>query len=617
MVRISLAVALCLLSPCRYDAFTVPKLFKPMHASLSTKMVSPRSILFMASENDKEGTPKASIDEVINETASALRASQDALTGESNKEQQPTADTKRPTIPVPPKTPSPPQEDPELVEAKARAAKAKAQAQAQLKEMAERKPARKTTSEEEKDIVAAALGGGVLGVVLGELAVIQFPDVDMTLGPVVPPIIGALLFSGVGYVGGSLDNSLGGVIRSALGKTTRAVGNSIVNGGKGAIKGVVTAVQNQVEKTKEDIKDIPRKVRDSASRKVGETAAEFKAAPGKVSEAAKKKASEIGQELKATPKRVADSTKRAVETTVDNTKKAIEDAVDDVIDAVEDAVDDVIALPNKAVKSVEKSVNSVLGKPPKPDGPVPPRMPPPMDSVVRTPLKPKPPEPPGSEPKSLIPKIEMPKIEVPRFEIPKPLAPFKDRAAERQEEQERLRQAEEQLQKSRAAAEARKAAAKKKKEAAEAKAKKETEKDISQEVAALARRLADEKRRHQEEERTAELEAKREQEEAKKRAQTAEKSLDSATPRATVSLGSLFNFGSNDSSETAQSPPARVSSAPRGVPTISNWRQSNDGSITGRISGSRGFDDGDAVTTSPVPNGATSEMVVETQSGSK
>jgi hypothetical protein len=206
---------------------------------------------------------------------------------------------------------------------------------------------------------------------------------------------------------------------------------------------------------------------------------------------------------------------------------------------------------------------------------------------------------------------------VPKFESPKLAAPVKDRAVERREEQERLRQAEEQLLKSRAAAEDRKAAAKKKKEAAEAKVQKEADKDISQEVAALARRLNDEKIRQQNEERMAGLEAKRKQEEVKKRAQAAEKSLDSATPRATVSLGSLFNFGSNDSSETTQLPPAKLSSAPRGVPTISNWRQNNDGSITGKISGSRGFDDGDAVTTSSVPKGATSGMLVQTQSGSK
>lgn len=590
-------MALCLLSPIRYDAFTSPKLFNPIHASLSSKIASPRSVLFMASEDDKENISEASIDEVIEMAASAL----------------------------PPKTPLPPQEDAEVIEAKA-------PAPAQPKEIAEQIPARKMTPEEEKDIVAAALGGSVLGAVIGELAVIQFPDVDMTLGPVVAPIIGALLFSGVGYAGGSLDNFVGVVIRSALGKTTRAVGSSIVNGVNGIISRAVTAAEDAVEKTKDDIKAIPGKFGDSANRSFEATTAKIKAAPGQVSEAAKKKASEFGEEIKATPKRVANSTKRAVEATVDSTKRALEDAVDDAIDAVEDAVDEVIALPTKAVKSVETSFNSVIGKPPKPDGPVPPKIPPPMDSVSRTPLKPRPPEPPGSVPESLIPKIEMlkiempkieapklamPKIEVPKFEIPKPAAPVKDKAAERREEQAKLVQAEEQLQKSRAAAEARTAAAKKKKENAEAKAQKETEKDISQEVAALSRRLADEKRRQQQEEKMAELEAKRKQEEVKKRVQTAEKSLESATPRKTVSLGSLFNFGNNDSPETPRPPPAKVSSAPRGVPTISKWRQNNDGSITGRISGSSGFDDGDAVTTSSVSKGATSGMVVQTQSGSK
>jgi regulator of protease activity HflC (stomatin/prohibitin superfamily) len=586
MVRISLAVALCLLSPCRHDAFAVPKLLKPIHPSLSTKFDFPPSVLFMASEDgkentdDKEYTSEASIEEAIEETASAF-------------------------------SPQPPQDDPELMEAKARA-------QAQLKEMAEQTPARKMTPEEETDIVAAALGGGVIGVVIGELAAIQFPDVDMTLGPVVAPILGALLLSGAGYAGGSLDSSVGVVIRSALGRTTRAVGTIILNGVKGVIQGVVASAQDAVEKTKDDIKAIPGKFGDSATRTYEETAAKVKAAPGMVSEAAQKRASEIGEEIKATPQRVADSTKRAVESTVDNTKQAIEDAVDDAIDAVEDAVDEVISLPTKAVESVENSVNSVLGKP---LNPAPPKMPPPMNSIPLTPLKPKAPAPPASEPESFIPKIEtlkievpkieMPKIALPKFEMPKPAAPAKDRAAEKREEQEKLRQAEEQLQKSRVAAEARKAAAKKKKEAAEAKAEKESENNISQEVASLARRLSDEKT-------MAELEIKRKQDEVKKnRAQTAEKSLDSAAPRATVSLGSWFNFGSDYSTETTQSSSAKVSSAPRGVPTLSKWRQNKDGSITGRISGSRSFDDGDAVTTSSVPKGATNGMVVQTQSGSK
>ena len=73
-------------------------------------------------------------------------------------------------------------------------------------------------------------------------------------------------------------------------------------------------------------------------------------------------------------------------------------------------------------------------------------------------------------------------------------------------------------------------------------------------------------------------EARRRQSEAKK----ADTFIAQAKPRSTISLGFL---GFGQSGDEPKDAPRTVSSAPRGVPTLSNWRQNRDGSITGLISG--------------------------------
>lgn len=96
----------------------------------------------------------------------------------------------------------------------------------------------------------------------------------------------------------------------------------------------------------------------------------------------------------------------------------------------------------------------------------------------------------------------------------------------------------------------------------------------------------------------------------KAEAEKAEKVIAKAKPGATVSLG-FFNFGQNASTSSS-------ASAPRGVPTLSSWKRNRDGSISGNISGSKAFRNGDSITTSPItiekPTGGT---VVTTISGSK
>lgn len=58
--------------------------------------------------------------------------------------------------------------------------------------------------------------------------------------------------------------------------------------------------------------------------------------------------------------------------------------------------------------------------------------------------------------------------------------------------------------------------------------------------------------------------------------------------------------------------------APRGVPTIAKWKlDPADNSITGLISGSASYEDGEPVTTSPIVDEAAPNTVVRTKSGSR
>ncbi len=57
--------------------------------------------------------------------------------------------------------------------------------------------------------------------------------------------------------------------------------------------------------------------------------------------------------------------------------------------------------------------------------------------------------------------------------------------------------------------------------------------------------------------------------------------------------------------------------APRGVPTLKNWKRNGSSSISGIISGSPNFSDGEKITTSPIVKGSIkSGEVVKTGSGS-
>lgn len=113
-----------------------------------------------------------------------------------------------------------------------------------------------------------------------------------------------------------------------------------------------------------------------------------------------------------------------------------------------------------------------------------------------------------------------------------------------------------------------------------------------------------------------------------KDAKTALETVEQAKPRSTFSLfGSTAKIESSvpvSKAPTVKSKSVPVvekrpmKTAPRGVPSISKWKENRDGSITGLISGSPNFRDGERVTTSPIVSGRiASEETVRTGSGSR
>jgi hypothetical protein len=85
----------------------------------------------------------------------------------------------------------------------------------------------------------------------------------------------------------------------------------------------------------------------------------------------------------------------------------------------------------------------------------------------------------------------------------------------------------------------------------------------------------------------------------------------SLQPKDDSSPTGLFGFGAGKGSKTGSPPP--------GVPVINKFKQNRDGSVTGFITGSGSFKEGEKVTTSKLASNQKIEAgsVVSTVSGSK
>jgi chromosome segregation ATPase len=96
-------------------------------------------------------------------------------------------------------------------------------------------------------------------------------------------------------------------------------------------------------------------------------------------------------------------------------------------------------------------------------------------------------------------------------------------------------------------------------------------------------------------------------------------------PRATIPLDWLYgkkdvldeNELVNGDASTDSKPPQKMDQAPPGVPILYDWIQYIDGSISGKVKGSKSFKDGSSVSTSPIQVRAVFGSVVTTASGNK
>ncbi len=112
--------------------------------------------------------------------------------------------------------------------------------------------------------------------------------------------------------------------------------------------------------------------------------------------------------------------------------------------------------------------------------------------------------------------------------------------------------------------------------------------------------------------------AKKREEKAKtslKAAQQAkqEKVVQQAKPGATIRLFDFF-AGREEEEEVGKSSSVE---SPKGIPVLSKWRKNLDGSVSGIISGSKTFADGEAITTSPLKGEPVAGSVAVTQTGSR
>ena len=191
---------------------------------------------------------------------------------------------------------------------------------------------------------------------------------------------------------------------------------------------------------------------------------------------------------------------------------------------------------------------------------------------------------------------------------------------QRQVAEQRRQEAEER--KAAAAQEARERAQRAAEEAASRKA-------AAAEAAERKRQEAEAKRQETEANKAAAAQAAADKKAVAAKEKEALSTLSNAKPGATISLFGLFGGADKDVEEEKEAPvaPTRpkvapkpqkgLSRAPKGVPTISNWEQNRDGSVTGFIKGSFSFGEGDAVTTSPIRGKVEGGSVVVTESGSQ
>jgi len=459
----------------------------------------------------------------------------------------------------------------------------------------------------------------------------------------------------------SVKAAPGKVADAAKRKATETVENT-----KAEIKAIPSKVSNAaqqaVEDTVEEIKATPGRIADSAQQAATEAVEELKATPGRIADSAQQAASNSVRETQESIERTLADVQAFPSKKLQELEELIEGKRTPQPPKTPPPVQESKGFKTPTLPKVPKLEIPKIEK--KTEPPRPPAEKPPARKLPKLEI------PKLEVPKVEVPKVELPKVEIPKVELPTVPKPSPKQAVTPDKSKEEARQ------KRIAAAEKRKKAAEEKaRQQQEAAAKREAEQAARAEAAerqrqerealaaqkkeaaakrqaelqkqqAAAKQAADAKKQQQAAEaaekkqqqaaRQAEaarkkkeaLEAalqakaakeaaaqKKQEEAARKRQEAADRKAAqqaaaeakkaAATPRPSFSLGS---------------PSVRVNNgkAPRGVPTIVNWRKRRDNGISGKIYGSPSFDDGDRVETSEIVFGEISNgSVVKTSSGSR
>lgn len=483
-----------------------------------------------------------------------------------------------------------------------------------------------------EESIASAVGGIVAGSGLGLYADI-FTDIlsDTDLPSLVPPAtLGVALGIGA-YVGAGQRNLVGKSIRFIFG---------------GPILGFRDNVMNAITRKIDEIKAAPGKFVDAVEQSIEDTVDEIRATPGKILDAVEKKIEDTVDDIKATPGKIADAVEQRIEDEVDAVMKridetveemkvrimsldfgfaslpfltfvllkiclyelqatpgkiadSIEEAIEVAVEDVVEAVEEVVSIPGKKLEEAQArlaritqaqtNVKTPTSIPPSLPIPTPPVQQqrssflPPADQKLELPSFTFPsvsPAKPAVVPaKSMPPPKEIPRIPFPPKVIiperPKPRPPLEN----------------------------------------------EQKKDnFVFTEAALKDFIAKDKPKSSEVDKPKQI--------VKDNAiYFKEKSMVSVPPVKGRPTFSLFGLGGRKPETIAVkaatpsksvSTTANIAVAPNGVPTISKWKlDPDDNSITGLISGSASYDDGEPVTTSPIVGVATANLVVRTKSGSR
>lgn len=135
------------------------------------------------------------------------------------------------------------------------------------------------------DAMAGAIGGTILGGLLGTVVFLQFPDLDLLISPIILPMLFSFILGTLGFASGFATTTTAAAIQQVLGSPIKAILSSL---------GLLARAQ--VEKGAEEVKAIPSKmatsVKNSVTQTVEQVSNDIQTFPSRVTTATKKKVTE-------------------------------------------------------------------------------------------------------------------------------------------------------------------------------------------------------------------------------------------------------------------------------------------------------------------------------------